>query len=289
MSGRRHRSNCELVAQGAANVAAGLFGGIPVTGTIARTATNVRSGAVGPVAGMLHAVFLLAFMMLAAPLASYIPLAALAGVLVVVAWNMAERHAVIGVLRRRRGEAVVLLSTLLLTVFRDLTEGIAVGVVLGAFLFMHRVAGLVAVEMGQPDEAADRPDIVDTGRSAALADRTRPDLIVLRISGPLFFGAATRVAGVLARIGAYPRTVIVDFSAVPLVDADSAASLDAFLARIRRQGARAYLAGATPLVRAELEHAGIVEPDVAYAPSVADARMAAEGTSSPFHGEKGRG
>ena len=108
MTGRRHRSNCELVAQGAANVASGLFGGICVTGTIARTATNVRAGAHGPVAGMLHSAFLLAFVLLAAPLASFIPLAALAGVLAVVAWNMVERHAVATLLKSSRGDAAVL-------------------------------------------------------------------------------------------------------------------------------------------------------------------------------------
>ena len=108
MTGRRHRSNCELVAQGAANVASGLFGGICVTGTIARTATNVRAGAHGPVAGMLHSLFLLLFVLLAAPLARFIPLAALAGVLAVVAWNMVERHAVATLLQlvaRRCGRA----------------------------------------------------------------------------------------------------------------------------------------------------------------------------------------
>jgi SulP family sulfate permease len=134
MSGRRHRSNCELVAQGVANIGSALFGGICATGTIARTATNIRSGAVGPVSGMLHSAFLLAFMVLAAPLASYIPLAALAGLLSVVAWNMAERHQFAAVLRDRRGEAVVLLVTFGLTVFHELIEGIGAGVALAIIL-----------------------------------------------------------------------------------------------------------------------------------------------------------
>ena len=108
MSGRRHRSNCELVAQGAANVGASLFGGFCVTGTIARTATNVRAGAHGPIAGMLHAVFLLLFMLIAAPLAAYIPLAALAGVLAVVAWNMIEKPAIAILVRSGWGDATVL-------------------------------------------------------------------------------------------------------------------------------------------------------------------------------------
>jgi len=139
MTGRRHRSNCELVAQGFANIGSALFGGICVTGTIARTATNVRAGARGPIAGMLHSLFLLAFMLIAAPLASYIPLAALASVLAVVAWNMAEKHEFATLIRSSRGDATVLLATFLLTIFRDLTEGILVGFALGAVLFIAAV------------------------------------------------------------------------------------------------------------------------------------------------------
>lgn len=138
MTGRRHRANIELVAQGFANMGSSLFGGICVTGTIARTATNIRAGAVSPVAGMLHSAFLLAFMMLAAPLASHIPLAALAGVLAVVAWNMADKGEVLAMLRRLDGEAVVLLATFLLTIFVDLMVGIAVGCALGGMLHLWR-------------------------------------------------------------------------------------------------------------------------------------------------------
>lgn len=138
MTGRQHRPNSELVAQGFANIGSALFGGICVTGTIARTATNVRAGARGPVAGMLHSMFLLAFMLLAAPLASYIPLATLAGVLAVVAWGMAERHQFANLIRAWGGEALVLLATFLLTIFFGLAEGIAVGALLSALIFIHR-------------------------------------------------------------------------------------------------------------------------------------------------------
>jgi len=138
MTGRRHRSNAELVAQGAANIASGLFGGLCVTGTIARTATNVRAGARGPIAGMAHALFLLLFMLVAAPLAGYIPLSALAALLAVVAWNMAERHAVAALIRERRGDALVLLATFLLVLFRDLVEGILAGCALAFALFIWR-------------------------------------------------------------------------------------------------------------------------------------------------------
>ncbi len=137
MTGRRHRSNGELVAQGFANIGSALFGGICVTGTIARTATNVRAGARSPMAGMLHSAFLLGFMLLAAPLASYIPLAALAGVLAVVAWNMAEKHEFVRLLRAG-DTAAMLLATFLLTIFIGLAEGIAVGALLGALIFLWR-------------------------------------------------------------------------------------------------------------------------------------------------------
>jgi SulP family sulfate permease len=138
MTGRQHRPNSELVAQGFANIGSAMFGGICVTGTIARTATNVRAGARGPVSGMLHSMFLLAFMLLASPLASYIPLATLAGVLAVVAWGMAERHEFARIIRTWRGEALVLLATFLLTIFIGLAEGIAVGALLGALIFLYR-------------------------------------------------------------------------------------------------------------------------------------------------------
>jgi SulP family sulfate permease len=135
MTGRRHRSNMELTAQGLANMASAMFGGIAVTGTIARTATNVRAGARSPVAGMLHAAFLLAFMLLAAPLASYVPVSALAGVLVVVAWNMAEKAEIARLLRNPQ-TGLVLAATFVLTVLRDLTSGILAGCLLAALLWL---------------------------------------------------------------------------------------------------------------------------------------------------------
>ena len=192
MTGRRHRSNCELVAQGFANIGSALFGGICVTGTIARTATNIRAGARGPVSGMLHSLFLLLFMLIAAPLASYIPLAALAAVLVVVAWNMAEKRDFATLLRSSPGDATVLLATFLLTIFRDLTEGILVGFALGAVLFIHRMAEMTGVEPDAPLVADDR---ADSGNGDRLPYDPRlaadPDVLVSRISGAFFFGAAS--------------------------------------------------------------------------------------------------
>lgn len=188
MSGRRHRSNSELVAQGVANIAAVIFGGMPVTGTIARTATNVRSGAKGPISGMLHALYILVFMLVAAPLASYIPLASLGAVLAVVAWNMAEKAEFVALLRSR-GDAAVLLSTFLLTIFEDLTLGIAVGVTLGAFLFLHRMAESVEIKNGGEPLGEDLADDYD-GKRVAYDSRpaTDADFMVYKISGAFFFG-----------------------------------------------------------------------------------------------------
>jgi SulP family sulfate permease len=274
MTGRRHRSNCELVAQGIANIATGLFGGIMATGTIARTATNIRSGAVGPVAGMLHALFLLIFILLAAHLASYIPLAALAAVLAVVAVNMAEQREFVAILRRSRGGAVVLLATFLVTVFRDLSEGILVGVVLGSFLFMHRMAELVAVESGAPFMSFDQADSADP-RPAYESREGADELMVYRISGPLFFGASSSVASALEQIGRLPKVLILDLSAVPLADSTAASSLRGFVDRARQHDAAVFIAGASPRVRRVLVQVGLKPPLVDYAPSVADARMGA--------------
>jgi SulP family sulfate permease len=275
MSGRRHRSNCELVAQGFANIGSALFGGLCATGTIARTATNVRAGAIGPVAGMLHAMFLLVFMLVAAPLASYIPLAALSGILVVVAWNMAERHEFVAILRRSRGEASVLLATFLLTVFRDLTEGILAGVVLGSFLFMHRMAELVAVEGGPPLVEEDEADAAGHRPAYSGSEGADREVMVYRIAGPLFFGVASTIASVFERIGQFPKTVILDLSAVPLADSSAAASLRMFAERAHRRGAQVFVVGATRAVRHVLLRQGLRRPVVRFAPSIADARMAA--------------
>ena len=276
MSGRRHRSNCELVAQGTANIVAVIFGGMPVTGTIARTATNVRAGARGPIAGMMHALYLLLFILVAAPLAAYIPLASLGAVLVVVAWNMAEK-AEFAALLRSRGDAVVLLATFLVTIFEDLMLGIAVGVTLGAFLFLHRMAEMVEIKNGggllDEDQANDQG-----GRLAYDAsDATDADFMVYKISGAFFFGATATVSAVLDRIGAYPATFVFDFSEVTLIDTTAAKALEAFAHKLRRAGMRVYIAGARPSVRRTLQSCGLYEPSVSYAATVEEAR----GRTSP--------
>jgi len=262
MSGRRHRSNCELVAQGAANIASALFGGICVTGTIARTATNVRAGARSPVAGMLHSAFLLVFVLVAAPLARYIPLAALAAILGVVAWNMAERGAIAALIRSSRGEAAVLAATFGLTVFRGLTEGIVVGFALASLLFLHRMASAVEVVPVPNVEH----DPADTAARYDARQASDPSVVRLKISGAFFFGAAGMVAAVLDRLGEHPKAFVLDLSAVSLFDSTAAATLEGFVRKARGQGAEVQIVGAAPAVREALEHHGVHEPEVRFGP-----------------------
>ena len=273
LTGRRHRSNCELVAQGVANAGSAVFGGICVTGTIARTATNIRAGARGPLSGIFHSLYLLLFMAVAAPLVSYVPLAALGAVLAVVAWNMAEKDEFVALLKSSRGDAFVLLATFLLTVFVDLPTAIGVGVVAGSFLFLHRMAESVEVEGSVIEDQADAED--DSGRTTA---DLKDDVFVFRISGALFFGATAGVSTILDRIGR-PRVFILDFSAVPLIDSTAAKALHGFVHKLQRSGTRIYFSGARTSVRRTLIGAGLKRPAVLYSDSVESARATAQETS----------
>jgi SulP family sulfate permease len=271
MTGRRHRSNCELVAQGAANVGSSLFGGFCVTGTIARTATNVRSGAHGPVAGMLHAAFLLVFMLVAAPLAAYIPLAALAGVLAVVAWNMIERPAIAILLRSGRGEASVLGVTFFLTIFRDLTEAIVVGFALGSVLFIHRMSRTTEVERHRTIVFRDEADTAHPRGEYHEEDAANPDLVVYRITGALFFGAAASIGSVLDRIQDNHKALIVDFSAVPFLDSTGANMIEGLAHKARRRGVTLWLAGASRDIQRVFVTHGLKRPLVRYAATIEEA------------------
>ncbi len=246
MSGRQHRPNAELMAQGVANMGSALFGGFCVTGTIARTATNVRAGSRGPVSGMLHALFLLAFMAVAAPLAAYIPLAALAGVLAVVAWNMAEKEEAWHLIRSSRGDALVLVVTFGLVVFRDLTEGIIAGFALGGLLFIAR--------MSDATEVADEEHVTEQAG----------DRVICRLSGPWFFGAAARLGSVLDRIADRPRLFILDLSEVPMIDSSGARSFQLLQRKLARRGAELVILGARPGVRRGLAASGMAAPGLRF-------------------------
>ncbi|MBN9074235.1 MAG: SulP family inorganic anion transporter [Rhizobiales bacterium] len=269
MTGRRHRSNCELVGQGVANVMSGLFGGICVTGTIARTATNVRAGAHGPIAGMMHSIFLLLFILIAAPLASYIPLAVLASVLAFVCWNMVERRAIAALLASSWGDAAVLFATFGITLWRGLTEAIVVGFALGSVLFIHRMSQATAVETQTPLVAEDKADDSNGGRVPYdEAHAQPPDVVVYRISGAFFFGAAASIGAVLDRIGAHHRLLVVDLAAVPFIDSTAANTIESLAHKAERAGARVVLTGTTTELRRQLFAMRIKPPLIGFAPTV---------------------
>lgn len=256
MTGRRHRSNAELVAQGFANMVSAAMGGLPATGALARTATNIRSGARTPIAGMLHALMLLGFMLFAWPLTSYIPLAALAAVLLVVAWNMSEIDKFQHLMKAPVGDRAVLLVTFALTVMVDLTVAIEVGVVLAAFLFMHRMSEAVDVRTHMSLIEEDQSDAEPRDRH--LDEVALPAGIVMsHISGPFFFGVAMRLGEVLDRIGAPPKIFILDMSAVPIIDATGVSAIEALIERCQGHKTQVILSGAQPQPAYVLDEMGV--------------------------------
>ncbi len=247
MIGGRHRSNGELVAQGVANVGSALFGGLPATGAIARTATNVRAGARSPVAGMLHAAFLLLFMLLLAPLMHYVPLAALAAVLVVVAWNMSEYQHFRHTLSAPKGDRLVLLLTFFLTVFFDLTVAIEAGIVVAAFVFMFRMAEAVEVSSGV--RLLDENGSEENPASGADADQRAllpKGVEVFQINGPLFFGASNRLDNLLDQFFSPPKVFILRMRLVPIVDASGVHALKTLADRCHRRGIVLIVSGLQP-------------------------------------------
>lgn len=269
MTGRRHRSNCELVAQGYANIASALSGGLCATGTIARTATNVRAHAHSPVAGMLHAVFVLLFLLIAGPLVSYVPLAALAAVLVIVSWNMMEKQEIRDILRRDWAEAGIFLVTVGLTVFRDVSEAIAVGVTLGSLLFMHRIA--TVVEQTTRTQLFE-PDVPDEIRRAGAHDFSSGGIASLSLRGPLFFGAAGFVSSVLDNIGERPTGFVLDLARVPFIDDTAAHALIAFFEKAHRRSVRVAIVGVQKAVLRTLLQSGLNRRLILLAPDVDGAR-----------------
>ncbi|MEO8562928.1 MAG: sulfate permease [bacterium] len=216
MIGTRHKSNLELVAQGVANVVAPLFGGIPATGAIARTATNVRNGGRTPVAGITHAVTLLLITLFFGRLASLIPMATLGAILTIVSYNMSEWRTFRRELRGPKSDVIVLVTTFLLTVIVDLTVAIEVGMVLAAFLFMRRMAEVTNVTM-ITRELADGTSLDDED-ATALARQLPAGVVLYEINGPLFFGAAERFRSVLGEIAERPRVLVVRMRHVPAMD-----------------------------------------------------------------------
>lgn len=255
MAGTRHRSNMELVAQGIANLASPLFGGIPATGAIARTATNVRNGGRTPVAGIVHALTLLLILLFFGKWAGLVPMAALAGILVVIAYNMSEWRLFVRLFRAPRSDVLVLLTTFLLTVFVDLTAALQVGIVLASFLFMRRMATLSGAGYVQ----AMLGDNVEDAEGSRTASLDIPDGVELfKVYGTLFFGAASKFKDALRRVEAPPKVLILRLREVLAIDATGLRALEDVVEQTRRDGTVILLTGVHAQPLAAMERAGLL-------------------------------
>ncbi|HTO77239.1 MAG TPA: SulP family inorganic anion transporter [Thermoanaerobaculia bacterium] len=256
MIGSRHKSNVELVGQGVANIASALFGGIPATGAIARTATNVKNGGRTPVAGMTHAATVLAVLLLLGRWVSLVPLATLAAILVVVAYHMSEWRSVVMLLRAPKSDVIVLAVTFFLTVVVDLTVAVQVGVVLAAFLFMRRMAEVTSVD-AVAREFREAPDGTMLGDPEGVARRDVPAGVeVYEINGPFFFAAAEKLKDVLSFVARKPRVFILRMRNVPAIDATGIRVLDDLHDGLVRHGVVFLIAGLQAQPRLALERAG---------------------------------
>ncbi len=256
MIGSRHRSNMELVAQGVANIFSPLFGGIPATGAIARTATNIQNGGRTPIAGIVHAAMLLLLMLFFGQWVKFIPLAALAAILVIVAYNMSEWNSFLMVLRSPKSDVLVLLTTFFLTVAVDLTVALQAGIVLSAFLFMRRMAlvanvGVITREMRDGEE-------VD--RSLRIAkDALPPGVEIYDINGPFFFGAAYKFLEAMRISGKKPKVRIVDLAGVPAIDATALHAIKEQCRQSKKQGVAYIISGIHTQPFMAMEQSGLIE------------------------------
>ena len=278
MIGTRHKSNMELVAQGVANIASPIFGGIPATGAIARTATNVRTGGRTPLAGVTHAVTLMLILVFAGQWAAKVPLAALAAILVIVSYHMSEWRSFASLLRAPKSDIFVLIITFALTVFVDLTVAVQVGVVAASLLFMRRMAEVTNIE-GVTSElsdkgATDNPDEITQvrKRKRTVGGREIPKGVeVYSVNGPFFFGAADKLKDVMSEIGKPPRLLILRMKDVPAIDATGIYALEQVAKKCRSQGTKLVLSEIREQPRAALARAQMLERFDAIAPTLDEA------------------
>jgi SulP family sulfate permease len=253
MTGTRHNSNQELVGQGLANILAPLFGGIAATGAIARTATNIRNGGNSPLAGIVHALTLTLILLLLAPLAANIPLAALAAILFVVSWNMSQARHVIKMIRRApRADVVILLVTLTLTVFADLVVAVNIGVVLAMMHFLRRMASSVVVH-AENDHSL-RKEFAYEGFT-----QLPPDVLVYAVQGPFFFGAIEAFEQALASTGTDPRVLIIRLRQVPFMDVTGLEAIEEVVQDLQKRGVVVIFSEVNARVGRKLAKMGITE------------------------------
>lgn len=255
MSGDNHNSNAELIGQGASNIMSLLFGGVPATGAIARTATNFKANAYSPVAAVMQSAFILLFMLVLSPAAKYIPLSCLSCVLILIGWNMLNLEKIYKLLRGPRGDRYTLLATLLLTVLVDLNTAISVGFIMASVIFMHRMSREIEV-------ATDEIVLPDTGSaggrdvSQSLSER---GVMSLRLSGPLFFGGAAQVSRFFRKIGEAPKVLILRMGYVPVVDATGANIIVEFIKKLKKYDTKIILSNVKKQPRRVLHDAFLKE------------------------------
>jgi SulP family sulfate permease len=250
MTGKRHHSNTELMAQGVANLCSPLFGGIPATGAIARTATNIKNGGLSPISGIIHAVILVLIMLFLGRFASLIPMATLGGIVAVVAYNMSEWHSFVNMFRSTRSDTAVMVITFLLTVFIDLTVAIQAGILLASFLFIRRASETMVTKRV-------------TARTEATDDGTQPDLPkdveIFRLEGDLFFGATDQFRSTLTQSGRYPKVLMLEMTHVLNLDATALHALEDVHAVLKKHGTRLILCGVHSQPIMVMQRAGFLE------------------------------
>ena len=238
MGGDRHNPNTELFAQGVANIVSPLFGGLPATGALARTATNIRSGARSPMAGMIHAVTLLGVLLFGARLAAFVPLPVLAAILFMVAWNMGEWHEIGDILKQTRTDVLVWLATFLLTVLADLTVAVEVGMAMAALMFIRRVSRTTTVSRVTPE-------YIEAGRPHILQDKTIPDdVAIFRIHGPFLFGSTDKLHEIAAQAASLPPVVILRCRNMTAVDGTGLSAIEELAEDLRKSGRTLVICGA---------------------------------------------
>jgi SulP family sulfate permease len=257
MAGSRHNSNRELIGQGIANMLTPLFGGIPATGAIARTATNIKNGATSPMSGIVHGLVVLVVLLLLAPVASNVPLASMSPILMVVAWNMSERKEFIHVLMTKTGDSLILVITFLLTVFSNLTTAVEVGLIFSTILFVKRMSEILAVTKVLPDQSDKnkkvRSHIVNEGHDC-------PQISIFSIEGPLFFGAAqTFEMSIMDTINHRPKLLILRMAKVPYMDTTGESNLTSIVRHFQKQGGTILVSGLQNQPKKVLKRTGLYE------------------------------
>lgn len=257
MTKSRHNSNRELIGQGIANIVTPLFGGIPATGAIARTATNIKSGAASPLSGVIHGLVVLLILVLFAPYASHIPLASMAPILMAVAWNMSERKHFIHVLKTKSGDSLVLLVTFLLTVFTSLTTAVEIGLVLAAMLFVKRMSTSLVIAKVLPDHTKETKKV-----QAHVVSETHdcPQISMYTVEGPLFFGAARAFErSMFPESSCAPGVLLLRLGKVPFMDSTGEACLRNIVQHMKEQGGQVLVTGMVPSLESELKKTGLYD------------------------------